>query len=72
MPPISGQDALKALNRKGFRIRKGKGSHVVVDRLEDHIQPFVVPLKKELKKGTQNFIVKSSKNFKDHFLKLAS
>jgi predicted RNA binding protein YcfA (HicA-like mRNA interferase family) len=72
MPPISGQDVLKALvNKKGFSVRKGKGDHVVVDKPTDpDVKPFVVPLKKELKKGTLNFIIKSSKDFKHDFYSL--
>lgn len=70
MSPVSGQEALKALQKKGFRIRKGKGSHIVVDRPTNNIAPFVVPLKKELKKGTLNHIIKSSKDFKEGFFRL--
>lgn len=70
MSPFSGQDALKALQRKGFRIRKGKGDHIVVDKPNDDVLPFVVPLKRELKKGTLHFIIKSSKDFKEDFERL--
>ena len=70
MPSISGQDTLKALEKKGFRIRKGRGSHIVVDRPDNCVAPFVVPLKKELKKGTLNHIIKSSKDFKEDFYRL--
>jgi predicted RNA binding protein YcfA (HicA-like mRNA interferase family) len=69
LPSVSGQDALKALQKKGFRIRRGKGDHIVVDK-PDEVEPFVVPLKKELKKGTLHFIIKSSKDFKDDFHRL--
>jgi predicted RNA binding protein YcfA (HicA-like mRNA interferase family) len=68
MPPISGQEALKALYKKGFQVRKGRGDHIVVAK-EDS-RPFVVPLKGELKKGTLNFIIKRSGNFKKDFEKL--
>jgi len=64
----SGQDALKVLQKKGFNIRKGRGSHVVVSK--EDIPPFVVPLHHELKKGTLNFIIKHSQNFKEKFLEL--
>jgi len=70
MPSVSGQDALKALRKKGFRIRKGRGSHVVVDKPEDSVEPFVVSLHNELKVGTLHFIIKSSKDFKDEFHRL--
>lgn len=68
--PVSGQDALKALKRKGFRIRKGKGDYIVVDKPSDNVPPFVVPLKHELKTGTLHFIIASSKDFKEDFDKL--
>lgn len=63
--PISGKDALKALEHKGFEMRMGKGSHVVVKKAG--FQPFVVPLHPELKKGLLNFIIKSSGNFENGF-----
>jgi predicted RNA binding protein YcfA (HicA-like mRNA interferase family) len=68
LAPTSGQDALKALERKGFTLRKGRGSHVVVSK--EGTPPFVVPLHHELKKGTLNHIVKSSGDFKEGFDKL--
>jgi len=58
------------LKKKGFRIRKGKGSHIVVDRPSNHVAPFVVPLKEELKKGTLHHIIKTSKDFKEDFYQL--
>jgi predicted RNA binding protein YcfA (HicA-like mRNA interferase family) len=67
---VSGQDALKALYKKGFKMRKGKGDHVVVSK--DQMPPFVVPLKHELKKGTFEHIVKSSGDFKEDFEHLLS
>jgi predicted RNA binding protein YcfA (HicA-like mRNA interferase family) len=63
--PISGQDALKALQRKGFRIRRGRGSHIVVSK--EGVPPFVVPLHDELKTSTLHHIIKSSGNFKEDF-----
>lgn len=68
--PVSGQKALKALQKKGFRMRKGKGDHIVVDKPSDNVLPFVVPLKDELKPGTLHFIIKSSNDFKEDFERL--
>lgn len=65
---MSGQEALKALYKKGFKMRKGKGDHIVV--FKEGIGHFVVPLKGELKKGTLDWIIKSSGDFKDGFEKL--
>ena len=68
LAPVSGQEALKALYKKGFKLRKGKGDHVVVSK--EGVAPFVVPLKDELKEGTFNHIVKSSGDFKEGFSRL--
>lgn len=64
---MSGQEALKALQKKGFGIRMGRGDHVVVKK--EDLPPFVVPLHKELKKGTLSHIIKSSGDFKEGFQK---
>jgi len=68
MPKVSGQDALKVLQKKGFYIRKGKGDHIVISKLD--VPPFVVPLHRELKTGTLNFIIKRSQDFKEKFYEL--
>lgn len=60
---MSGQDALKALQKKGFGMRPGKGSHMVV--MKKDMPPFVVPLHRELKRGTLHFIIKKSGDFKE-------
>lgn len=67
LPPISGQDALKALYRKGYEAIRIRGSHAVVGKEGE--RPFTVPLHRELKKGTLNHIIKCSKDFKDDFFK---
>jgi len=69
MPTLSGREVLKILERKGFSMRYGKGDHIVVEK--EGIAPFVVPLKKELKKGTLNHIIKQSGDFnKEKFFEL--
>jgi len=69
--PVSGQDVLKALKKKGFSLRRGKGSHVVAYG-KPNVAPFPVPLHPELKKGTIESIVYSSKDFKEGFYELLS
>jgi len=64
---VSGREALKALQKKGFEIRMGRGDHVVVKKKDMPL--FIVPLHPELKKGTLDHIIKSSGNFKDGFHK---
>jgi predicted RNA binding protein YcfA (HicA-like mRNA interferase family) len=65
---VSGKKALKALYRKGFKPRRAKGDHVVVSK--EGVQPFVVPLHKELKEGLLHFIIKKSGDFKEGFFEL--
>lgn len=59
---------MKALHKKGFEIRQAKGDHIAVSK--PSVQPFVVPLHKELKKGTLDFIIKMSEDFKEGFMEL--
>lgn len=68
MPVMSGKEALKILQKKGFRIRKGRGSHIVVSK--SGIPPFVVHKHKELKAGTLDHIIKNSGDFKEDFGKI--
>jgi len=57
--PISGKQAIKILEDKGFVIARQRGSHVVLTKQdEDTKRTTVVPLHKELKKGTIRSIAK--------------
>jgi predicted RNA binding protein YcfA (HicA-like mRNA interferase family) len=53
----SGREVVKALRRSGFVIDHQKGSHIFLHNLEKNIS-VIVPLHKELKKGTLNNILK--------------
>lgn len=57
--PISGKEAIKILENNGFTVARQRGSHVV---LTNHTAlgklTTVVPLHKELKKGTIRSIAK--------------
>lgn len=57
--PISGKQAIKILQNEGFVIVRQRGSHVVLTK-HDNMAKFttVVPLHKELKKGTIRSIAK--------------
>jgi len=66
--PISGKQAIKILQDKGFIIARQRGSHVVLIKQENNTKlTTVVPLHKELKKGTIRSIAKlaglTSKDF---------
>ena len=57
--PISGKQAIKILQDNGFVIARQRGSHVVlVNQTEERKLTTVVPLHKELKKGTLRSIAK--------------
>lgn len=57
--PISGKQAIKILQSKGFVITRQRGSHVVlVNQSRDDKRTTVVPMHKELKKGTIRSIAK--------------
>jgi len=54
---FSGKEVVKALRRIGFVVDHQRGSHVFMHNLERNMS-VVVPLHKELKKGTLNSIIK--------------
>ena len=54
---FSGKEVVKALRRIGFVVDHQRGSHIFLHNLERNIS-VVVPLHKELKKGTLNSITK--------------
>ena len=53
----SGREIVKALRRCGFYVAHQKGSHIFLHNLEKNVS-VVVPLHKELKKGTLHNILK--------------
>lgn len=56
---FSGKEVLAALRRMGFDIDHQKGSHIFMHNLERNIS-VIVPLHKEIKKGTLNNIIKKA------------
>lgn len=57
--PISGKRAIKILQDNGFVVARQRGSHVVLTNQTDNDKRVtVVPLHKELKKGTIRSIAK--------------
>jgi predicted RNA binding protein YcfA (HicA-like mRNA interferase family) len=55
----SGKEIVKALRRCGFVVDHQGGSHIFLHNLEKNIS-VIVPLHKELKKGTLNNILKKA------------
>ena len=56
---FSGRQVVKALRKLGFTFHHQRGSHVFLHNEERNIS-VVVPLHKELKKGTLNSILKKA------------
>ena len=56
---FSGKDVVKALRRKGFVVDHQRGSHIFMHNLEKNIS-VLIPLHKEIKKGTLNNIIKKA------------
>lgn len=54
---FSGMEVVKALRRIGFVVDHQRGSHLFMHNLERNIS-IIVPLHKEIKKGTLNNIIK--------------
>jgi predicted RNA binding protein YcfA (HicA-like mRNA interferase family) len=54
---FSGKEVVKALRRTGYVVDHQRGSHIFLHNLEQNIS-LVVPLHKELKKGTLHAILK--------------
>jgi len=67
---VSGQQAVKALERLGFRQVRQRGSHVILKKSTPAGNVgCAVPLHKELKIGTLRGILKLAKVEPDEFLK---
>jgi predicted RNA binding protein YcfA (HicA-like mRNA interferase family) len=65
LPRVSGQAAIRALEKLGFEQVRQKGSHVVLRR--DH-NGCVVPLHKELKVGTLAGILRQANVSAEEFI----
>jgi len=56
---FSGKEVVKALRRIGFVVDHQNGSHIFMHNLDKNIS-VIVPLHKEIKKGTLNNIIKKA------------
>ena len=54
---FSGKEIVKAFRRIGFVVDHQRGSHIFMHNLEKNIS-VIIPLHKEIKKGTLNNILK--------------
>ena len=71
LPVISGDDAVRALDRAGFIFVRQKGSHVRMKKqLPDTTLNVTIPLHDELDRTTLRSIIKAAELSEEEFLKL--
>ena len=71
LPVISGKDVIKLLSKQGFQTVRQKGDHISLFRMAGNEQLLVVvPLKKEIKKGTLLSILRQARLSREEFMKL--
>ena len=58
LPRVSGEQVIKALVRAGWNLERQRGSHVVL--FKEGVGIVVVPLHRELDRGTLRAIIKQS------------
>ena len=71
LPRLSGKDVVKALSKVGFTSVRQKGSHLIMKKqtAEGEIG-LVVPMHKEIDKGTLLEIIRQARLKRDEFIKL--
>ena len=71
LPRLSGKEIIKALSKAGFQQVRQRGSHVIlVKEMTDGKRSTVVPLHKEVDKGTLLEIMRQTGLKRDEFIKL--
>lgn len=66
LPVISGKQCVRALEKVDFKIRRQKGSHIILNR-DDPYAMVVVPDHKTLKPGTLRKIIRDAGLSVDEF-----
>jgi predicted RNA binding protein YcfA (HicA-like mRNA interferase family) len=69
LPVISGGEAVKALQRAGWRVDRQRGSHVVLLKA-GHIASLSVPQHKELAPGTLRSLLRNAEMTVEELLRL--
>ena len=70
LPVVSGSDVIKMLEKEGFLVVRQRGSHVSLHKkVNDKTLLVVVPMKKEIKKGTLLSIIKQAGMAREEFIK---
>jgi predicted RNA binding protein YcfA (HicA-like mRNA interferase family) len=72
LPPLSGREAIKRLQKAGFIATRQRGSHVRLEkRTDEGVLKITVPLHNELKRGTLARIIKDANITTEEFEALA-
>ena len=69
LPRISGREAVRALEKLGFYVKRQHGSHIILRR-DDPFAQTVVPDHKELDRGTLRAILRQTDISVDEFCRL--
>jgi predicted RNA binding protein YcfA (HicA-like mRNA interferase family) len=70
LPNLSGHEVIKILFKFGFVTIRQKGSHVILEKATSFKKIYcVIPLHKELKKGTLTGILRQAQISREEFLK---
>ena len=69
LPLLSAREVVGALRRLGFEVHRQRGSHVVMRHKEDPALRAVVPMHREVRKGTLNSILKGARVTREEFLR---
>jgi predicted RNA binding protein YcfA (HicA-like mRNA interferase family) len=71
LPRLSGREVLKVLAKAGFLVARQKGSHVILKKItEAGERAVVVPMHREIDKGTLLEIIRQAGMEKEEFLGL--
>ena len=69
LPRLSGRDAVRALEKIGFYVKRQHGSYIILRR-DNPFAQIVVPDHKELDRGTLRAIIRQTGLSMDEFTKL--
>lgn len=71
LPVVSGTEVVKGLTKVGFEVVGRSGSHVrLKKKLNGKVWIVIVPMHKELAKGTLSSIIRQSGLIRDEFIKM--
>jgi predicted RNA binding protein YcfA (HicA-like mRNA interferase family) len=68
LPVVNGADCIRALQRAGFIIKRQKGSHVILKRVDPPARVVVPDHRQPLKPGTLRQIIRDADMTVDEFV----